>query len=240
MTPELLPLKSYDTFDHSLSKRSPHPQDVAGCLSRLLLDWVRPLMTLGQYKQLDADDVWPLRWELQANTASYRFSSVYEASQSMYKASVVCFGRQIFFTGVAFLVSMLCNLLGPVVLKEVVSSLSILAEKDPNDEALILQTICVRVATLFAAKVLQALADTYANFYSELIAIKLVASVKTLIFRETLKFNAQARRDKSTGAIANMYTADRDAILATAFLVHQLWLIPLQLVIVSYMLAMAI
>ncbi|ETP29613.1 hypothetical protein F442_21248 [Phytophthora nicotianae P10297] len=236
MTPELLPLKSYDTFDHSVSKRTPHPQDVAGCLSRLLLDWVRPLMTLGQRKQLDVDDVWPLRWELQANTASYRFSSVYEASWSMYKASIMCFGRRIFLTGVAFLVSMLCNLLGPVVLKEVVSSLSVLAEEDPNDETAILQTICIWVATLFAAKVLQALADTYARFYSEIIAIKLVASVKTLIFRKTLKLNAQARRDKSTGAITNMYTADSDAILATAFLVHQLWLIPLQIAIVSYML----
>ncbi|KUF88680.1 WW domain-binding protein 4 [Phytophthora nicotianae] len=193
-------------------------------------------MTLGQRKQLDVDDVWPLRWELQANTASYRFSSVYEASRSMYKASIMCFGRRIFLTGVTFLVSMLCNLLGPVVLKEVVSSLSVLAEEDPNDETAILQTICIWVATLFAAKVLQALADTYARFYSEIIAIKLVASVKTLIFRKTLKLNAQARRDKSTGAITNMYTADSDAILATAFLVHQLWFIPLQIAIVSYML----
>ncbi|KAF1784014.1 P-loop containing nucleoside triphosphate hydrolase [Phytophthora cactorum] len=202
MTPELLPLKSYDTFDHSASKRNLHPQDAAGWLSRLLLDWVRPLMTLGRHKQLDADDVWPLCWELQANTASYRFSSVYEASQSMYQPQ----------------------------------SLSTLAEDDPKDETSVLQTICAWVATLFAAKVLQALSDTYARFYSEIIAIKLVASVKTLIFRKTLKLNAQARRDKSTGAITNMYTADSDTILATAFLVHQLWLIPLQMAIVSYML----
>ncbi|KAK1946686.1 Canalicular multispecific organic anion transporter 2 [Phytophthora citrophthora] len=238
MTPELLPLKSYDTFDHSISKRqsSPHPQDAAGWFSRLLLDWVRPLMSLGQHKQLDGDDVWPLHWDLQANTASYRFSSVYEASQSMYKASIVCFGRRILLTGVAFLVSMLCNLLGPLVLKEVVSSLSALAEEDPEDETPVLQTICFWVVTLFAAQVLQALADNYARFYSEVIAIKLVASVKTLMFKKTLKLNAEARRDKSTGAIANMYTSDSDAILDTAFLIHQLWLIPLQIAIVSYML----
>ncbi|POM77788.1 Multidrug resistance protein ABC Superfamily, partial [Phytophthora palmivora] len=235
---ELLPLKSYDTFDHSISKRksSPHPQDVAGCVSRLLLDWVRPLLTLGQHKQLDADDIWPLRWDLQANTASYRFSSVYEASQSMYKAALVCFGRRIVLTGGAFLVSMLCNLLGPVVLKEVVSNLSALAEKDREEERPVLQTICVWVVTLFVAKVLQAFADNYARFNSEVIAIKLVASVKTLMFRKTLKLSAEARREKSTGAITNMYTADSDAILDTAFLIHQLWLIPLQIAIVSYML----
>ncbi|KAL3664796.1 hypothetical protein V7S43_009976 [Phytophthora oleae] len=238
MRPELLPLKSYDTFDHSISKRgsSPHPQDAAGWLSRLLLDWVRPLMSLGQHKQLDGEDVWPLHWDLQANTVSYRFSSVYEASQSMYKAATVCFGRRILLTGVAFLVSMLCNLLGPVVLKEVVSSLSALAEEDPEDETPVLQTICFWVMTLFASKVLQALTDNYARFYSEVIAIKLVASVKTLMFRKTLKLNAEKRRDKSTGAIANMYTSDSDAILDTAFLIHQLWLIPLQIAIVSYML----
>ncbi|KAL4168457.1 hypothetical protein KRP22_011858 [Phytophthora ramorum] len=235
---ELLPLKSYDTFDHSISKRgaSPHPQDAAGCLSRLLLDWVKPLMALGQRKQLDADDVWPLRWELQANTASYHFSSVFEASQSMYKAAAVCFGRRIVLTGAAFLVSMLCNLLGPVVLRQVVSSLSALAEEDPEDETPALQSICLWVVALFAAKVLQALTDNYGRFYSEVIAIKLVASVKTLMFRKTLRLNAEARRDKSTGAITNMYTSDSDAILDTAFLIHQLWLIPLQIAIVSYML----
>ncbi|KAG6587116.1 Multidrug resistance protein ABC Superfamily [Phytophthora cinnamomi] len=235
---ELLPLKSYDTFDHSLSKRgaSPHPQDAAGCCSRLLLDWVRPLLTLGQRRQLHADDVWPLRWELQATTASFRFAGAYEASQSMYRAAFACFGRRIALTGVAFLVSMLCNLLGPVVLREVVSSLSALTEQDPEDETPILQTVCVWVGALFAAKVLQALADNYARFYSEVIAIKLVASVKTLMFRKTLKLSAEARRDKSTGAITNMYTADSDAILDTAFLIHQLWLIPLQIAIVSYML----
>ncbi|OWZ09654.1 Multidrug resistance protein ABC transporter [Phytophthora megakarya] len=235
---ELLSLKSYDTFDHSSSKRqaSPHPQDVAGCCSRLLLNWVRPLMALGQRKQLDAEDVWPLRWDLQANAASYRFASLYEASQSMYKAAFVCFGRRIVLTGVAFLVSMLCNLIGPVVLKQVVSSLSMLAEEGPEDETPVLQTIAVWVVTLFAAKVLQALTDTYARFYSEVIAIKLVASVKTLMFRKTLKLSAEARRDKSTGAITNMYTADSDSILDTAFLIHQLWLIPLQIAIVSYML----
>ncbi|EGZ10657.1 multidrug resistance protein ABC superfamily [Phytophthora sojae] len=193
-------------------------------------------MRLGQRRQLHADDVWPLRWELQADPASQRFSGAYEASQSMYRAAFVCFGRRIALTGLAFLVSMLCNLLGPVVLREVVSSLSALSDHDPQDETPILQTISVWVGTLFAAKVLQALADNYARFYSEVIAIKLVASVKTLMFRKTLKLSAEARRGKSTGAITNMYTADSDAILDTAFLIHQLWLIPLQIAIVSYML----
>jgi ABC-type multidrug transport system fused ATPase/permease subunit len=235
---ELLPLKSYETFDHSVSKRgsSPHPQDVAGALSRLLLQWVRPLMALGQRKQLHADDVWPLRYELQAATAAQRFGGVYEASQSMYRAALACFGRRVVLTGVAFLISMLCNLVGPVVLKEVVSGLSQLTEDGPANEDKVLQSVGLWVIVLFVAKVLQALTDNYARFYSEVVAIQLVASVKTLMFRKTLRLNAEARRDKSTGAITNMYTADSDAILDTAFLLHQLWLIPLQLAIVSYML----
>ncbi|KAG2502525.1 hypothetical protein BBO99_00009807, partial [Phytophthora kernoviae] len=237
-SPELLPLKSYDTFDHSQSKRAsePHPQDVAGCFSRLLMNWVRPLLALGQRRQLNGDDVWPLHWDLQAENASHRFSSVFQDTQTMYQAAVVCFGPRMVLTGLAFLVSMLCNLIGPVVLREVVSSLSLLAQEDPEDEWPVLSGVCVWVAALFAAKVLQALADNYARFYSEVIAIKLVASVKTLMFRKTIRLNAEARRDKSTGAITNMYTSDCDSILDMAFLVHQVWLIPLQIAIVSYML----
>ncbi|GMF55872.1 unnamed protein product [Phytophthora fragariaefolia] len=230
---EMLQPQSYDTFDRPRSK---HPQDAAGWCSRLLLLWVRPLLALGQRRQLHAGDAWPLRRELQAAVASRRLSEAYEASQSMYRAVLACFGRRILFTGLAFLVSMLCNLLGPVVLREVVSSLSELAVRGVEEEAPVLRTICVWVGVLFAAKVLQALTDNYARFYSEVIAIKLVASVKTLMFRKTLRLSAEARKDKSTGAIVNMYTADSDAILDTAFLIHQLWLIPLQIAIVSYML----
>ncbi|RLN96277.1 hypothetical protein BBJ28_00018012, partial [Nothophytophthora sp. Chile5] len=215
----------------------PHPQDVAGWWSRVLLAWVKPLMALGQNKQLDATDVWPLRWELQAKQASLRFESVFETTQSMYAASVACFGRRMVLTGAAFLASMLCNLLGPVVLRKVVSSISAMGtDVDGDDETLVLRGIFVWLGTLFTAQVLQALADNYARFYSEVIAIQLVASVKTLMFRKMLRLNAEARRDKSTGEITNMYTSDSDSILGAAFLVHQVWLIPLQIAIVSYML----
>ncbi|RLN91010.1 hypothetical protein BBJ28_00021635, partial [Nothophytophthora sp. Chile5] len=233
------PPASYDTFDPSPPRRAKlsHPQDSAACLSRLLLGWVRPLMRLGQRKQLDAEDVWPLRWNLRAKNASRPFEAAFGATHSLYAAAVTCFGGQMVLTGAAFLVSMLCNLLGPVVLREVVSSLPALSvEGGDADERPVLREIFLWLGALFAAQVLQALADNYARFYSEVMAIRLITSVKTLMFHKTLRLNAEARREKSTGEITNMYTSDSDAILNFAFMLHAVWLIPLQIAIVSYML----
>ncbi|GAB9476718.1 Canalicular multispecific organic anion transporter 2, partial [Globisporangium polare] len=207
-----------------------HPQERAWCLSRLLLSWVTPLMRLGHKKQLHEQDVWPLRASLRADAGvSQQFAANFARTQSLYKASLHVFGWRFAFTGVAFLVSMLCNLFGPVVLREVVSSLTDL-------EQFSVHRTFAWVGALFASQVLQALVDCYANFDSEVIAIQFVAAIKTLLYRKTLKLSAESRKKKSTGDIANIYTSDSDAIMAAAYLLHQAWLIPLQIAIVSYML----
>ncbi|GAB9476719.1 Canalicular multispecific organic anion transporter 2, partial [Globisporangium polare] len=207
------------------------PQDRAWCLSRLLLSWVTPLMRLGHKKQLHEQDIWPLRANLQAQVASRRFRADYERTHSMYNAFFQSFGWRFAFTGVAFFVSMLCNLFGPVVLREVVQSLT---EVDATRFSV--QRTFAWVGALFGSQVFQALVDNYANFDSEVIAIQFIASVKTLLYAKTLRLSAESRKLKSTGDIANIYTSDSDAIMGAAYLVHQAWLIPLQITIVSYML----
>ncbi|TYZ56834.1 hypothetical protein PybrP1_001845, partial [[Pythium] brassicae (nom. inval.)] len=119
---------------------------------------------------------------------------------------------------------MLCNLVGPVVLREVVSSLSVRGDADFSAARAF-----AWVGALFVAQVLQALVDSVANFESEVIAIRLVAALKTLLYAKTLTLSAAARKLKSTGDIASMYTSDSDAIMQAAYLVHQAWLIPLQI-----------
>jgi ABC-type multidrug transport system fused ATPase/permease subunit len=218
----------YATFDQAVEGER-HPQTRAWCLSRALLAWVTPLMRLSHRKHLDASDVWPLQTTLQSQLVANKFRRDYDATRSLSYAFIRSFGARFALTGLAFLVSMLCTLVGPVVLRHVVSSLEDLASFS-------LESTMLWVGALFAAQVLQALVDCYANFGSETIAIELVAALKTLLYTKTLRLSAASRASKSTGDIANMYTSDSDAIMAVAYLVHQLWLIPVQIAIVSYML----
>ncbi|TYZ59786.1 hypothetical protein PybrP1_008158, partial [[Pythium] brassicae (nom. inval.)] len=221
-------MPTYATFAAPVGAAVAHPQDQAWCLSRAFLSWVGPLMQLGHRKTLDAADIWELRTPLLAEVTARRFGGDYAATQSIPRTFFRIFGWRFLLTGVAFLLAMLCNLVGPVALNEVLSGLT--------TRAFSLESVSFWVGFLFLAQVVQALADNYASYDSEVIAIQFVGSMKTLLYRKALRLSADARKEKSTGDITNMYTADADSLLAAAFLVHQAWLIPLQIAVVSYML----
>ncbi|GAB9476407.1 Canalicular multispecific organic anion transporter 2, partial [Globisporangium polare] len=221
--------KSYSTFAvHPNGLPPPHPQEQAWCFSRAFLSWVGPLMNLGHRKTLDTEDIWELRAPLQAEAVSKQFSGNYNANKSIPKSFFTMFGWRFVLTGVTFFLAMLCNLVGPVALNEVISGLT--------TKEFSLQHITLWVGFLFLSQVFQALADNYASYDSEVIAIQFVGAMKTLLYRKSLRLSAESRKEKSTGDITNMYTADADSLLAAAFLVHQAWLIPLQIAVVSYML----
>ncbi|KAJ0390023.1 hypothetical protein ATCC90586_010477 [Pythium insidiosum] len=185
-------------------------------------------MRLGQEKQLDMDDVWPLRREHQAEVVATGFAHLYGVSRSIPRAFFAMFGWRFALTGVLFLATTLVPLFGPVALNHVVSELT--------STTFSLQDISIWVGLLFGTQVLDAFINNYANFESELMAIEFVGCLKSLLYEKTMRLSAQARMEKSTGDITNMYTSDCDSLLMAAYFVHQLWLLPLQIVIISIML----
>ncbi|GLD95901.1 hypothetical protein PINS_up004579 [Pythium insidiosum] len=185
-------------------------------------------MRLGQQKQLDMDDIWPLRREHQSEVVASRFTKLYTSSRSIPRAFFATFGWRFAITGVGFLITTLVPLFGPVALNHVVSELT--------SDTFSLRDISTWVGVLFGTQVLDAFVNNYANFESELIAIEFVGCLKSLLYEKTMRLSAQARMEKSTGDITNMYTSDSDSLLMAAYFVHQLWLLPLQIVIISIML----
>uniref|UniRef100_H3HD40 Uncharacterized protein n=1 Tax=Phytophthora ramorum TaxID=164328 RepID=H3HD40_PHYRM len=229
------PWRNYSTFQDNSSKRHPpaHPQSSASFLSRIFLSWVRPLMLQAHRQQLDASDVWPLRPSIQANAIIQRFQRpLNDQNQSLPRAFARVFGFQFFLTGLTMFVSMLCNLVGPMALNRVVSALSNTKTEEEN----VMRTAAVWVGLVFVAQVVQAMADCYTGLQNEVTAIQCISLLKTLLYRKMMKLSASSRKKKSTGELTNMYTADCESLVRTALVVHQMWLIPLQIVVVSYML----
>ncbi|EGZ11462.1 abcc transporter [Phytophthora sojae] len=232
--------RNYATFDGGSSSTSTTPrsaaptaQESAGCVSRILLSWVRPLMSQAHRRQLCASDVWPLRAHIRADAIAQRFNEpLKQHKQSLPRAFAHVFGFQFLLTGLAMLISMLCNLVGPMALNRVVTALSDTKE----DEETKVATAATWVGLVFVAQVIQALADCYTGLQNEVVAIQCISLLKTLLYRKMMKLNSSSRKKKSTGELTNMYTADSESLVRTALVVHQMWLIPLQIVVVSYML----
>ncbi|TMW67880.1 hypothetical protein Poli38472_007552 [Pythium oligandrum] len=187
---------TYATFPSS-KESSPaieHPQAQAGWLSRIFLTWVLPLLRLGNAKQLDAGDIWPLQHAHRAGVVPFRREV--ERSQSITRAFLTLFGVRTVLAGLAFFVATAASLAGPLVLNHVVTALT----RDTYD----MDDLTTWIFGLFATQVLQALAENYANFDAEVIAIQFAGSLKSMLYSKTLRLSAGARREKTTGDITNL------------------------------------
>ncbi|TMW69000.1 hypothetical protein Poli38472_001156 [Pythium oligandrum] len=220
----------YATFatDAPLSPSPRHPLSQAGLFSRVFLGWASPLLRLGNSKQLNADDVWSLQPAHQAGTIAKSFSSNLEASPSILRAFLRSFGGRVVLTGLAFLTATGATLVGPLVLNHVVNTLS--------TETYDVSDLSKWIGGLLLTLVVQALADNYANFDTEVIAIQFTGALKNLIYHKTLKLSAASRLQYSTGDITSLYTTDCQFLLDAAFYIHQFWLMPLQVICVSVLL----
>ncbi|KAE9332719.1 hypothetical protein PF008_g14810 [Phytophthora fragariae] len=228
--------RTYATFDGASTshcKASPTAQESASSVSRIFLSWVRPLMSQAHKRQLKSSDVWPLRPHIRADAVAQRFNTpLRQYQQSLPRAFAHVFGPQFALTGLMMLVSMLCNLVGPMALNRVVTVLS----DSHKDEQTVVTTAAMWVGLVFIAQVIQALADCYTGLQNEVVAIQCISLLKTLLYRKMLRLNASSRKRKSTGDLTNMFTADSESLVRTALVVHQMWLIPLQIAVVSYLL----
>ncbi|KAG1703501.1 hypothetical protein DVH05_007448 [Phytophthora capsici] len=227
------PGRHYATFEPCRHAATPNAQESAGFLSLLLLSWVQPLMQKAHQQQLNDEDVWKLCKFMKAESILNKFKvHLTQHKNSLPKVFARVFWLQFLLTGVAMLVSMLCNLVGPMALNRVVTALS----DTSGDEEKLVMTAALWVVLVFAAQVIQALADCYTGLKNEVTAIQCICLLKSLLYRKMMKLSANSRKKKSTGELTNMYTADCETLVRTALVVHQMWLIPLQIAVVSYML----
>ncbi|OQR85908.1 ATP-binding Cassette (ABC) Superfamily, partial [Thraustotheca clavata] len=210
------------------TQRQKHPLDTVNFLSRWTYWWASPLIALGNERQLDADDLWPLQEENTCESVSSKFLPLYYKNNSIVRSFLTVFGWQAIFIGFMQLVGMACTLYGPLVLQQVVTSV----ENSTAD----FKTLFVPIVMLFLVKVAQAVIQTQMTLQNELLYVKFSAALQDVLYRKTMVLNAKSRRIKSTGEVSNLFTTDMMWILSVAYWINQLWIIPLQITAMMYLL----
>lgn len=206
-----------------------HPHARVSWSSRLLLSWVTPLMAVGNDKQLAVDDIWDLEHDLQTAHVSFQFARDYAQTRSILSAFFKWFGWRFALAGIVLLFSMLCNLFGPLVLNHVLSSLTSSHEFNAAD-------VTAWILALFVTTVLQAFASNYGLFDMEVMNLQFTAGLKSMMYQKSLRLSPKARKETSTGAISNMYLTDCFYVNMAGYYTHQMWLLPLQIVLAGVML----
>ncbi|RHY75890.1 hypothetical protein DYB30_014384, partial [Aphanomyces astaci] len=185
-------------------------------------------MNLGNQRQLESSDLWPLQQENQCDFVSRQFEPRYHAAKPIVKASLSMFGPRALFIGLTRLVVMVASLYAPVVLQQVVSSV----ESGDAD----FQALLIPIVMLFVVNVIQAVIKTQSDLQNEVMYVQVASALQHLLFKKTMVLNAKSRKLKSTGEISNLFTSDMWQVLGVPIIVNDIWIIPLQVATLLFML----
>ncbi|KAF0695328.1 hypothetical protein As57867_013803, partial [Aphanomyces stellatus] len=205
-----------------------HPLETAGVLSKLFFSWATPLLALGNNRQLDAGDIWPLQDEFLCKATSASFEPTFRKSRSILWTIFATFGGEFVVIGFMQIATVACTLYGPVVLKQILSAV----ETNTFDVRAILEL----VVSLFVVKIVAALLTAHSGLKNQLISVKITSALQHLLFQKTLHLDATFRREKTAGEISNMFSNDVQWIINFSINANQLWLVPVQVTVTLAML----
>ncbi|GMF39240.1 unnamed protein product [Phytophthora lilii] len=205
----------------------------ASLWSKLFFSYANDMMRAGNERQLNNDDLWELEGENRSAAAFDEFASHYERhGKSIVKAMVTAYGGRFLLCGLAMLFTTACNVFAPAVLNHVVTVFAA-----PTID---MYSLSVWLGVFFASRVVNAVVMSHMHFYLELVALRLTVTLKALLFRKAMRRSIQSKGESKTVDISNLFSSDVDNVLWAAFQVNSLWVIPLQIVMVVYMLYVVI
>ncbi|KAG2879496.1 ABC transporter C family member 5, partial [Phytophthora cactorum] len=201
----------------------------ASLWSRLFFSYADPMMRAGNTRQLDNDDLWELEGENRSAAAFDEFVVHYERhDKSIIKGMATAYGGRFFLCGLATLFSTACNVFAPAVLNHVVTVFAA-----PQID---MSNLSIWLGVFFASRLVNAIVISQMHFYLELIALRLTVTLKALLFRKAMRRSIQSKGESKTVDISNLFSSDVDNVLWAAFQINSLWVIPLQIAVVVYML----
>ncbi|KAF0691539.1 hypothetical protein As57867_017211, partial [Aphanomyces stellatus] len=210
------------------AKASVHPIDRAGLFSRLIYHWATPMLHLGNDRQLNPADIWPLQDENQCKTVSATFEPTFQKNRSIVRTIVANYGWRFLVIGAMQVLSVGCTLYGPVVLKQILSAI--------EGDSFNMHAVLLTIGSLFLVKVAQALVTAHSTFQNQLVTVKITSALQHLLFQKSLVLDAKCRREKTAGDIANMFSTDIQTIINFSIFANQLWLTPIQVAVTLVML----
>ncbi|KAH9179453.1 hypothetical protein AeNC1_017278, partial [Aphanomyces euteiches] len=219
---------TYDTFEAMPQGR--HPLDEASIWSKLSFSWTEPLLGLGNKRQLLPDDLWPLRRPHKVAPLTARFAAAYNVNhRGILRTFFSIYAWQFLWLGLLQLFTAVCDLYGPgFVLGHVIAAL----EAPAFDVVYVFQL----VASLFVVSVASAFAKAHMVFLNEVVGLEFSSCLRSMLFEKALKLSADSKKDKTAGDIANLFSIDVVVILDFTLQAHQMWIVPLQVLVVLVLL----
>ncbi|KAF0701616.1 hypothetical protein As57867_007934, partial [Aphanomyces stellatus] len=207
---------------------TPSPLESAGFLSRWLYWWADPLIALANRRRLEERDLWVMPSDTRSAVVMETFAPQLKKSGSVFWSALHLFGAPLVEIGVLQCLAVALSLCGPIALNRVVSTI----ELSSSD----VKTLATPVALLFVAKVTQTILQTQAHNKNQLLYVKVMGVMQSTLYNKAVRLSAASRKCKGTGEVSNLFTSDLWPIVSVSFYLNEVWVFPLQIGAVMYML----
>ncbi|ETM41303.1 hypothetical protein L914_12915, partial [Phytophthora nicotianae] len=197
--------------------------------SSLLFSYANPVISTGNVRQLDIEDLWELEDENQSAAACSEFVQHYKRhDKSLIRAMVSTYGWTFFVCELVSLFSMACDIFSPVVLNR---AITVFAAPEID-----LRNLSIWLGAFFLSRWVNIVISARASFNAELIGLRLTSALKALLFRKAIRRSIESKTDSTEVDLSNLFSSDVEDLQYAAFQISSLWLIPMKIVAVVYML----
>ncbi|XP_047164975.1 ABC transporter C family member 3-like [Vigna umbellata] len=201
----------------------------AGFFNILTFSWISPLITVGNERTLNHEDIPRLGTDDSAYGIFQTFRSKLESecgsvrNVTTLKLAKVLFlstWQGIFLSGLFAFLYTCASYVGPFLIDILVQYL--------NGEHMFKNEGYVLTAAFIAAKLLESLADRHCMFRFQQVGVQIQSKLVAMIYAKGLTLSCQSMEVHSTGEIINLMTVDASRIGEFCWYMHRPWMCVLQ------------
>ena len=218
----------------------PVPWPKPNAFQQLFFTYVSPLISRGQLRRLEPDDLCHLP-ELESDALAAEFDKDWAAERkrnpdkpSLVRACLVGSGPLFFGTGILYAIAQGSLFSGPVLLRLIVEGISCRAyggAECATDSQLYFYALIMTLAG-----VLQSLCQAQQDYALQRLGMRVRNRIMCALYRKCLKLSPQGLQEETTGKIVTLMSNDVNKLQDLFQLLHNLWGAPIFIVAAFVML----
>ncbi|KAI8046520.1 probable multidrug resistance-associated protein lethal(2)03659 [Drosophila gunungcola] len=217
----------------------PNPRERSNPLSSLMFCFAMPVLFKGRKKTLEQKDLYRALKEHKSDSLGDRLCAAWDEqvvkneTPRLGRALMKVFGLQLFFTGISLLIQeFLTKVTQPICLFGV---MAYFAGNDPD-----LAKAKLYAAGLIAGSVFSVVIGHPYMLGLLHLGMKMRVALSSLIYRKALRLSRTALGDTTVGQVVNLLSNDVGRFDTVLINVHYLWIAPLELIVVTYLMYLEI
>nr|XP_023023834.1 probable multidrug resistance-associated protein lethal(2)03659 isoform X1 [Leptinotarsa decemlineata]XP_023023843.1 probable multidrug resistance-associated protein lethal(2)03659 isoform X1 [Leptinotarsa decemlineata] len=218
-----------------MKKRKPHPIERGNIFNRIFFCWFFPYLSKGLKREIDEDDMYETRNSQKSEKLGNKLQAAWmvetkKKNPSLMKALFVVFRVELALYGLFNIFTESVKIIQPMLISKLVSFFQ------PNSPEASSKEIYTYASIIVLSSLMQVMCNHNYQMLVMTLGMKVRVAACSLIYRKSLKLSKTALAETTVGQMVNLLSNDVGRFDFAAQHIHNLWIAPLETVVVMYLL----